>query len=135
MQRPPRDPSRAALNSSLLPLMKSIPAVLLLTALGVVLPPAASAATSAAKPNILVIISDDQGWEDYHFMGHPHLATPALDQLATRSLTFTRGYSPVPLCRPSLASITTGLYPHQHGVTGNDPALPDAGVNAQTGRT
>jgi uncharacterized sulfatase len=94
----------------------------------------APAAAPAAKPNILVIISDDQGWEDYGFMGHPHLATPALDQLAAQSLTFARGYSPVPLCRPSLCSIATGLYPHQHGVTGNDPTLPDAGVNAQTGR-
>lgn len=67
-------------------------------------------------------------------MGHPHVATPALDRLAAESLTFQRGYSPVPLCRPSLTSIATGLYPHQHGVTGNDPALPDAGVNPQTGR-
>ncbi len=86
------------------------------------------------RPNVLVIISDDQGWQDYGFMGHPHVATPALDRLAAESLTFQRGYSPVPLCRPSLTSIATGLYPHQHGVTGNDPALPDAGVNPQTGR-
>lgn len=91
-------------------------------------------AASAAKPNIVVIISDDQGWQDYGFMGHPLIATPALDRLAAQSLTFERGYSPVPLCRPSLTSIATGLYPHQHGVTGNDPALPDAGVNPQTGR-
>jgi arylsulfatase A-like enzyme len=94
----------------------------------------AMAAASAPRPNIVVIISDDQGWQDYSFMGHPHIATPALDKLAAESLTFTRGYSPVPLCRPSLSSIATGLYPHQHGVTGNDPALPDAGVNPQTGR-
>ena len=85
-----------------------------------------------ARPNIVFIISDDQGWNDYSFMGHPHIATPSLDRLAARSLTFARGYSPVPLCRPSLATITTGLYPHQHGVTGNDPALPDKDVNAMT---
>ncbi|MSU23955.1 MAG: sulfatase [Opitutus sp.] len=97
-------------------------------------PAPAAAAVVAPRPNIVVVISDDQGWEDYSFMGHPHIATPALDKLAAQSLTFTRGYSPVPLCRPSLSSIATGLYPHQHGVTGNDPTLPDAGVNAQTGR-
>lgn len=95
---------------------------------------AARAAGRPERPNVLVIISDDQGWEDYSFMGHPHIKTPELDRLAAQSLTFTRGYSPVPLCRPSLASITTGLYPHQHGVTGNDPSLPEKGVNPQTGR-
>ncbi len=111
------------------PLSFPLRLVPLLAALGLLV-----ASLSAAQPNILVIISDDQAWADYGFMGHPHIATPALDKLATQSLTFTRGYTPVPLCRPSLATIATGLYPHQHGVTGTDPTLPDAGVNAQTGR-
>jgi arylsulfatase A-like enzyme len=92
------------------------------------------AAEQDESPNVLLIISDDQGWADYGFMGHPHIATPRLDRLAAGSLTFQRGYSPVPLCRPSLSSIATGLYPHQHGVTGNDPDLPDKGVNAMAQR-
>jgi arylsulfatase A-like enzyme len=92
------------------------------------------AAEPGGPPNVLLIISDDQGWADYGFMGHPHLATPRLDRLAAESLTFQRGYSPVPLCRPSLTSISTGLYPHQHGVTGNDPDLPTKGVNAMAQR-
>ena len=87
-----------------------------------------------ARPNVVFIISDDQGWEDYGFMGHPRISTPRLDRLAAESLTFKHGYSPVPLCRPSLATMITGLYPHQHGVTGNDPTLPDKGVNPQTAR-
>ena len=78
------------------------------------------ASTRAEKPNILLILSDDQSWTDYSYMGHPHIETPRLDQLASESLTYTRGYVPAPLCRPSLASIYTGLYPHQHGITGND---------------
>ena len=82
---------------------------------------------SAAPPNVVMIISDDQAWGDYGFMGHAQLETPHLDRLAAESLTFHRGYTPTPLCRPALASIITGLYPHQHGVTGNDPALPDRG--------
>lgn len=86
------------------------------------------------KPNILFILSDDQGWTDYGFMGHPEIETPTLDRLASESLTFTRGYTPVPLCRPSLASILTGLYPHQHGITGNDPALPDKDVDPKRER-
>ncbi len=72
------------------------------------------------KPNILLIISDDQSWTDYSYMGHKQIETPRLDKLAAESLTYTRGYVTAPLCRPSLASIYTGLYPHQHGITGND---------------
>ena len=74
-------------------------------------------------PNILLIISDDQGWTDYSFMSHPYIETPRIDKLASEGMTFTRGYVVAPLCRPSLASIATGVYPHQHGVTGNDPAF------------
>ncbi len=77
-----------------------------------------------SSPNVVMIISDDQAWGDYQFMGHPHIRTPNLDQLAKESLTFTRGYVPDSLCRPSLASIITGLYPHQHGIVGNDPPWP-----------
>lgn len=94
----------------------------------------AAPGSSARSPNVVFIISDDQAWSDYGFMGHPQIATPALDRLAAQSLVFARGYTPIPLCRPSLASIATGLYPHQHGVTGNDPTLPDPGVNAMAAR-
>ena len=73
-----------------------------------------------AKPNIVFIISDDQAWTDYGFMGHPEIKTPNLDKLAAQSLLFERGYVAAPLCRPSLASMLTGLYPFQHGITGND---------------
>ena len=76
---------------------------------------------SAAPPNVVMILSDDQGWTDFGFMGHPHIRTPHLDKFASQSLTFTRGYVPSSLCRPSLASIITGLYAHQHKQTGNDP--------------
>ncbi len=71
-------------------------------------------------PNIVLIISDDQAWTDYGYMGHSAIQTPHLDKLARRSLLFGRGYVTAPLCRPSLASIATGLQPFQHGVTGND---------------
>lgn len=77
-----------------------------------------------APPNIVLIIGDDQGWTDFGFMGHPTIQTPRLDELAAQSLTFKRGYVPCSLCCPSLASIISGLYPHQHGIVGNDPAIP-----------
>ncbi len=71
--------------------------------------------------NIILIISDDQAWTDYGFMGHPHIQTPTIDKLSRQGITYTRGFVTSPLCSPSLASIITGLYPHQHGITGNDP--------------
>jgi arylsulfatase A-like enzyme len=64
----------------------------------------------STRPNIVLIISDDQAWTDYGFMGHPDIRTPNLDRLAERSLVFERGYVAAPLCRPSLASILTGQY-------------------------
>lgn len=73
-------------------------------------------------PNIVLILSDDHAWNDYSFMGHDIVQTPALDKLAAESATFTRGYVPTSLCRPSLATIATGLYASQHGITGNDPS-------------
>ena len=79
---------------------------------------------TASQPNFVLIISDDQAWSDFSFMGHPQIQTPNLDRLASESLTFTRGYVPSSLCCPSLASIITGLYPHQHKVTSNDPIAP-----------
>jgi uncharacterized sulfatase len=68
-----------------------------------------------------MIIGDDQAWTDFGFMGHPAIQTPNLDRLASQSLVFTRGYVPSSLCRPSLATLATGLYPHQHRITSNDP--------------
>lgn len=82
-------------------------------------------------PNIVVIISDDQAWTDYSFMGHPVIQTPHLDRLAERSALFRRGYVPTALCRPSLATIATGLYASQHGITGNDPAKLPPGQEQQ----
>ncbi len=84
---------------------------------------------AADAPNVVLIISDDHAWNDYSFMGHPHIATPHIDRLARESLTFTHGYVPSSLCCPSLASIITGLYSHQHKITSNDPPIP-AGMPA-----
>lgn len=75
-------------------------------------------------PNIVFILSDDQAWTDYGFMGHDHIETPNLDKLASESRTFTHGYVPTSLCSPSLASIITGVYPRRHKVLGNDRVLP-----------
>ncbi|RMF39321.1 MAG: sulfatase [Planctomycetota bacterium] len=77
---------------------------------------------SDRPPNIVLILSDDQAWTDYGFMGHPVIQTPHLDALAAQSVLFRRGYVPTSLCRPSLMTLITGHYAHTHGVTGNDPS-------------
>ncbi|MCA9086597.1 MAG: sulfatase-like hydrolase/transferase [Planctomycetaceae bacterium] len=79
---------------------------------------------AADRPNVVFILSDDQAWKDYGFMGHQHIQTPNLDALAREGLLYERGYVTAPLCRPSLASLVTGLYPHQTGIRGNDPVMP-----------
>src|ERR1044071_4813333 len=79
--------------------------------------------TSAAgtKPNVVMIISDDQGWMDFGFMGHSVVKTPHLDKLAAGSAVFPNGYVPTSLCRASLATLLTGLYASQHKICCNDP--------------
>jgi arylsulfatase A-like enzyme len=80
-------------------------------------------AAEPQRPNIVFIISDDHAWTDYGFMGHKTIETPHLDKLAARSAVFERGYVPTALCRPALATFATGLYAHQHKISGNDPTL------------
>jgi arylsulfatase A-like enzyme len=92
----------------LLPLLAAIAAPLL-------------TAVAAEKPNVILIISDDQGFPDYGFMGSKVAATPHLDRMASEGLLYTRGYV-MPVCSPSLASLLTGKMPHAHGITGNDLA-------------
>jgi len=81
---------------------------------------------AAERPNIVLIISDDQSYTDYSFMGHDVIRTPNLDQLAAQGATFRRGHVPTSLCRPSLMTMVTGLYAYQHKNTGNDPAETEA---------
>jgi len=88
-------------------------------------------AEPSARPNVILMISDDHGFPDYGFMGHPVVRTPNLDRMASEGLTFTRGYVTTALCSPSLATLLTGLYPHQHGITGNDLYAPPAQPNAR----
>ena len=81
----------------------------------------AVAAESDKRPNVVMIISDDQAYSDFGFMGNDVVQTPNLDALAAQSTVFTRGYVPSSVCRPSLVTLLTGLYPHHHGVHFNHP--------------
>src|SRR6516162_11355566 len=76
---------------------------------------------AAERPNVVLMVADDQGWTDFGFMKHPSIRTPRLDRLAAESAVFPKGYVPTSLCRASLATLLTGLYPHQHRICCNDP--------------
>ena len=67
-----------------------------------------------ARPNIIIIMSDDMGWSDIGCYGS-EINTPNLDALAANGLRFTQFYNNARCC-PTRASLLTGLYPHQAGI-------------------
>ncbi len=67
-----------------------------------------------ARPNILLITSDQQHWNTLGAF-NPELRTPNLDRLVAEGTAFRRAYCPNPTCTPTRASIITGKYPSQHG--------------------
>ena len=86
------------------------------------------------KPNVVVIMTDDQGYGDLGCMGSADLKTPNLDSLAENGARFSSMYSASPVCSPSRASLLTGRYPARAGVrailaghrkaSGLTPAVP-----------
>lgn len=104
--------------------MKRIPSLLTLLTLSAL---CSGIALAAAPPNVILIISDDQGFADYGFMGNKEVRTPNLDRMASQSQVYTRGYV-MPVCSPSLACLLTGKLPHEHGITGNDLAKTSSGA-------
>lgn len=76
---------------------------------------------AAAKPNILLIYSDDHGWADLGIQGvDKDIRTPNLDQLARDGVLFKRGYVTAPQCVPSRAGVITGRYQQRFGVEDNN---------------
>ncbi len=78
-----------------------------------------AAESGATHPNVVVILTDDQGWGDLGSHGNPHLDTPRLDALAATAVRFERFYVS-PVCAPTRASLLTGRYSLRtgtHGVT------------------
>jgi len=70
-----------------------------------------------AAPNIILMMSDDQGYGDTGYNGHPHLKTPHLDQMHRQGVTFTRFYAAAAMCSPTRGSCLTGRNPYRFGVT------------------
>jgi len=78
---------------------------------------AAEKSTPAGKPNVLVILADDQGWGDFSLHGNTNLATPHLDRLACDGARFEHFFV-CPLCSPTRAEFLTGRYHPRCGVHG-----------------
>jgi len=67
------------------------------------------------RPNVILVITDDQGHGDLGYHGNHHIITPALDSLAANSIRFTNFYVS-PVCAPTRASLMTGRYSLRTGV-------------------
>ena len=77
---------------------------------------ASSMCFSRSLPNIVLILTDDQGYGDLGAFGATHLATPNLDALAADGVRFTNFYSASSVCSPSRAALLTGSYPLRVGI-------------------
>ncbi|MFT5465224.1 MAG: arylsulfatase A [Verrucomicrobiales bacterium] len=75
--------------------------------------------SAAAKPNVLIIYTDDQGSVDASCYGSPDLVTPAIDRLAANGVRFTQMLAPSAICSASRAGLLTGKIPMRAGVPGN----------------
>lgn len=71
-----------------------------------------------ARPNILVILTDDQGRGDYSAFGTPDIRTPNIDRIFHEGITFNNFYANSSVCSPSRAALLTGCYPDRVGVPG-----------------
>ncbi len=69
------------------------------------------------RPNIVVILADDLGWADLTSYGSTFYETPNLDKLAVGGIRFTQNYATCPVCSPTRASMMTGKYPVNTGIT------------------
>ncbi|HIA19885.1 MAG TPA: N-acetylgalactosamine-6-sulfatase, partial [Planctomycetaceae bacterium] len=70
---------------------------------------------AADRPNIILLMGDDHGWDETGYNGHPHLQTPVLDKMAARGLRLDRFYSAHPSCSPTRGSVITGRHPNRYG--------------------
>ncbi|QIF00012.1 sulfatase-like hydrolase/transferase [Roseimicrobium sp. ORNL1] len=77
-----------------------------------------SAASPIAKPNFVVILTDDQGLADYSAYGTKDLRTPNMDRIFNEGMTFQNLKANSPVCSPTRASLLTGCYPDRVGVPG-----------------
>ena len=77
------------------------------------------------KPNLVLILTDDQGWADVGFNGCKEIPTPNMDRIASEGVRFDAGYVTYPVCGPSRAGLLTGRYQDRFGFCRNPSIKPD----------
>jgi len=78
-----------------------------------------AALAAQQRPNVLLIVSDDQGYNDLGAQGSPDIRTPRLDWLASEGVRLTSYYAGFPVCTPSRGAMLTGRYPQRNGTYDN----------------
>lgn len=94
-------------------------------------PVAAAAEAGSQRPNVIVIVTDDQGYRDVGFNGSDEIPTPHIDRIAREGVRFTRGYVTYPVCGPSRAALLTGRHQSRFGFDrnpDNNPNNPMSGL-------
>ncbi|MEX2534603.1 MAG: sulfatase-like hydrolase/transferase [Trueperaceae bacterium] len=71
------------------------------------------------RPNIVLVLTDQQRWDSLGCYGNAFVSTPNVDALASRGTRLDRAFTPYPVCTPARASMWTGVLPHEHGVIDN----------------
>lgn len=74
---------------------------------------------AAGRPDIVIVLTDQQRADAFGAAGAADVRTPAMDRLARRGVRFTQAFAATPQCSPSRATMLTGRYPHRTGVMGN----------------
>lgn len=86
----------------------------------------------ADKPNVIIILTDDQGYADVGFNGCKDIPTPYIDRIAKNGIVFTQAYVSYAVCAPSRAGLITGRYQDRFGYSRNPlyrPFDPEIGVS------
>jgi len=78
--------------------------------------PLAGLKAALKRPNIILFMTDDQGYGDLGCYGHPKIKSPNIDNFAKRGLKFSDGYAACPVCSPSRSAMLTGRTPYRNGV-------------------
>ena len=106
-------PLGRGVGTGMVPLVVGL--MVLLAASAGAVPPTQPSTVPANRPNIVLCMTDDQGWGDTSYNGHPVLDTPELDAMAEAGIRFHRFYAAHFNCSPTRASVLTGRHPNRYG--------------------